>query len=73
MVVGGDWNMTDIFFHILEMIIPIDYFFGWVETTNQLWWLNGGKIAIYSGKIYGKITIYSGSIAINIGKMVNDG
>ena len=36
--VGGDWNMTGLFFHSVgKFIIPIDelIFFGGLETTNQ--------------------------------------
>ena len=41
LLVGGDWNMTGLFFHmfpsILGIIIPIDelIFFRVFETTNQ--------------------------------------
>jgi hypothetical protein len=37
-LVGGDWNMTGLFFHILGNLIPTDelIFFRGIETTNQL-------------------------------------
>ena len=37
-LVGDDWNMTFLTFHILGMIISIDelIFFRGVETTNQI-------------------------------------
>ena len=36
-LLGGDWNMTGLFSHILRRIIPIDelIFFRGIETTNQ--------------------------------------
>ena len=54
LLVGGDWNMTFIFFHSVGNSHPNwrTIFFGGVETTNQLWlydfWVNLITTSLFS-------------------------
>ena len=63
-LVGGDWNMTGLFFHSVgNVIFPIDelIFFRGVKTTNQLMYVN--MIWTMTMLLMGQLTISTGPLS----------